>query len=114
MSNTYFVTPAQSSQVEMLPGLHRRTMGTTDEAMLCEFYFERGAVVAPHSHLNDQVGYLVYGSLEYTIGEVMQHVAPGDSWAVPGGVTHSVLALQDSLIVEVFSPPRDDYRTEAR
>lgn len=114
MDEHYFVTPAQSPQVEMMPGFHRRTMGTTDEAMLCEFYCERGTIVQLHSHLNDQVGYLVYGSLEYTIGGITQQVAPGDSWAVPGGVLHSVRALQDSLLVEAFSPPRDDYRTEAR
>jgi quercetin dioxygenase-like cupin family protein len=114
MSDGYFVTPADAPQVEMFQGLHRRTMGTTDEVMLCEFFVERGTEVTPHSHLNDQVGYLVYGQLDYTIGGERRLMQQGDSWAIPGGVLHSAVAVQNSLIVEVFSPPREDYRTEAR
>ncbi|MBI5671660.1 MAG: cupin domain-containing protein [Chloroflexi bacterium] len=110
----YFITPRDSNQVEMLPGVFRRTMATTDEAMLCEFFLKREAVVPPHSHLNDQVGYVVYGRMEMTIGDQKTICQPGESYAVPGGVTHSARALVDSLVIDVFSPPRDDYRTEAR
>ena len=114
MADGYFVTPLDAAQVEMLPGVHRRTMGTTDEAMICEFFIQRESVVPPHSHKNDQVGYMVYGSLEMTIGGEIRVVQPGDSYAIPGGIIHSARALVDSLIIDAFSPPRDDYRTEAR
>jgi quercetin dioxygenase-like cupin family protein len=114
MADGYFITPQNASQVEMLPGVHRRTMGTTDEAMLCEFFIQRDAVVPPHSHMNDQVGYIIYGKMEVTIGDTSRICLPGDSYAIPGGVTHSARALVDSLAVDVFSPPRNDYRTEAR
>lgn len=114
MADGYFVTAADAAQVEMAGGIHRRTMATTDEAMLCEFFLERGAVVPPHSHMNDQVGYIVYGALELTIGGQTQVVRRGDSYAVPGGVVHSARALVDTLALDAFSPPRTDYRTEAR
>lgn len=114
MADGYFVTPKDSNQVEMLAGVHRRTMATTDEAMLCEFFLERDATVPDHSHVNDQVGYVIYGRLEMTIGGIVQVMQPGDSYAVPGGVRHSARALQDTLAIDVFSPPRNDYRTEAR
>jgi hypothetical protein len=39
---------------------------------------------------------------------------PGDSCAIPGGILHSAHALVDTLVIDSFSPPRADYRTEAR
>ncbi len=114
MADGYFITPADAAQVEMTAGIHRRTMAITDEAMLCEFFLEQGAVVPPHSHMNDQVGYIAYGALEMTIGGQVRVMQRGDSYAIPGGVVHSALALKDTLALDVFSPPRNDYRTEAR
>jgi quercetin dioxygenase-like cupin family protein len=114
MADGYFVTSTSVEQVEMIPGVHRRTMATTDEAMLCEFFLERGAVVPEHSHKNDQVGYVVSGRLEITIGSDSCVCLPGDSYAVPGGILHSARALVDCVLIDCFSPPRNDYRTEAR
>lgn len=114
MPDGYFIFPHQAEQVEMRPGVHRRTMATTDEAMLCEFFLEAGSSVAPHSHMNDQVGYVVSGEIEMTIADQMCRLKAGDTYAVPGGIQHSVLALVDSVVIDAFSPPRTDYRTEAR
>lgn len=114
MPDGYFVTSKDVSQVEMVKGVYRRTMATTDEAMLCEFFLERGIEVGAHSHMNDQVGYIIFGKVEVTIGDEVRVLYPGDSYAVPGGVVHSVRALADTLQIDVFSPPRSDYRLEAR
>ena len=114
MADGYFVTPQGAPQVEMLPGIHRRTMGITDEAMLCEFFLERDSVVPEHSHMNDQVGYVIYGRVEFQIGDEHHICNPGESYAIPGGIMHSARALVDSLVIDAFSPPRNDYRTEAR
>jgi quercetin dioxygenase-like cupin family protein len=114
MADGYFVTPKDSKQVEMVAGVHRRTMGTTDEAMLCEFFIERDAVIPEHSHHNDQVGYVVYGEIEIIIGGQRQICYGGDSYAVPGGILHQARAIRDTLTLDSFSPPRNDYRTEAR
>lgn len=114
MPEVYFVTPTHASQVEMLPGVHRRTMSTTDEAMLCEFFLERDTEIPEHQHMNDQVGYVVFGKVEMKIGDEVRVCVSGDSYAIPGGVNHSGRTLEDTLTIEVFSPPRTDYRTEAR
>ncbi len=111
---TYFITPADAPQIEMHDGLLRRTMATTDEAMLCEFTLAAGYVVPNHSHMNDQVGYVVRGSIELTVGGEVRRLHAGDSYAIPGGVEHSLTALIDTVLIDSFSPPRDDYRTEAR
>lgn len=114
MGDGYFVLPEQAHQIEMLPGVYRRTMGITDEVMLCEFFIQREAEVPDHSHTNDQVGYIIYGLLEVHIGAEVRLCRPGDSYAIPGGIGHSARAIKDTLTVDVFSPPRKDYQTEAR
>lgn len=114
MADGYFVAPDDIEQIEMLTGVHRRTMATTDEAMLCQFFLEKDSVVPIHNHMNDQVGYLVSGKIEMTIGKQVCILKPGDSYAIPGGIHHSAKALEDSWVIDVFSPPREDYRTEAR
>lgn len=114
MADGYFITPKEAGQIEMLTGVHRRTMGTTDEVMICEFLLMRESLVPPHSHKNDQVGYVISGRVEMTIGGQVRIIEPGDSYAIPGGIVHSARALVDSVVIDSFSPPRDDYRTEAR
>ncbi|MEO0561304.1 MAG: cupin domain-containing protein [Chloroflexota bacterium] len=114
MSDGYFITTANSEQVQMFDGVIRRTMATTDEAMLCEFRLKVGAEVPLHDHMNDQVGYVVSGKLEITIGGETAVILPGESYAIPGGVPHQAIAREDSVLIDVFSPPRNDYRTEAR
>ncbi|RMF77227.1 MAG: cupin domain-containing protein [Chloroflexi bacterium] len=114
MTDGYFMSAQETEQVEMLEGLHRRTMGTTDEAMLCEFFLERGTAIPEHSHQNDQVGYVVFGKIKMTINDEVYTCLPGDSFAIPGGIVHSTLALVDSLVINVFSPPVKDYEVEAR
>jgi len=110
----YFLKQAEVPLVKMFEGVHRRTLGTTDEAMLCEFELEQGATIPEHSHMNDQVGYVISGKLALTIGGETQHLRAGDSYAIPGGILHSGVALEDTVIIDAFSPPRNDYRTEAR
>ena len=114
MPDGYFVLPDEIGQIEMLPGVRRRTMGTTDECMLCEFVLSEGAVVPRHSHMNDQVGYVISGELEMTVGDVTRRLKPGDSYAIPGGIEHGAVAIVQTVLIDVFSPPRNDYRTEAR
>ncbi len=110
MGDGYYIPAAEAPQIEMRAGVHRRTMGTTDEVMLCEFFLLAGAEVPLHSHPNDQVGYVVYGRLALTIGDQTRVMQPGDSYAIPGGVVHAARAEVDTLVVEVFSPPRDEFR----
>lgn len=114
MADGYFLTATESDPVTMAPGVVRRTLGTTDEAMLCEFTVRAGEGVPEHSHMNDQVGYVVKGKLEMTVGEETRTLQAGDSYAIPGGVPHSAVALEDAVVIDVFSPPRNDYRTEAK
>lgn len=114
MPDGYVIKNEDTEAVEMFDGVYRRTMGTTDEAMLCQFQFEANSTVPLHHHMNDQVGYVVSGKVEITVGKTIQIMNAGDSYAIPGGIQHSLKVIEDSILIDVFSPPREDYRTEAR
>ena len=62
-----------------------------------------------HDHPHEQIGYLVSGRLLFTIEDLTLELGPGDSWLVPGGLRHTVTALEDAIAVDVFSPVRTEY-----
>ena len=96
--------------VEMLPGVTRRTLSSSEGMMLIEVVLEKGAVVPFHSHPHEQIGYLASGRILFELGDEQRELAPGDSWLVPPDVSHQVTALEPSLAIDVFSPPREEYR----
>ncbi|RLB16000.1 MAG: cupin domain-containing protein [Deltaproteobacteria bacterium] len=92
-----------------MEGVEFKALVHGEKTMLCEFRIKGGRKVPSHAHPHEQTGYLVYGKMIFVIGEERFDVAPGDSWCIPGNTPHSAEILEDSLIVEVFSPPREDY-----
>jgi quercetin dioxygenase-like cupin family protein len=96
--------------VEMLPGVVRRTMSDGRRMMLIEVTLEQGAVVPMHTHPHEQTGYLVSGGLRLQIEGETRDLSPGDCWMIPGDVRHEATALERSVIIDVFSPPREEYR----
>ena len=96
--------------VEMLPRVIRRTLTDGGKMMLCEIRMEAGAVVPLHTHPHEQTGYLVSGRCRFQIAGEVRELSPGDCWMVPGGTEHEATALEDSIFIDVFSPPRDEYR----
>ena len=94
---------------ELLPGVWLRTMAHGERTLLGEFKIGKGAVIPEHSHPNEQTGYLVSGRLEFVIEGEQQIAEAGDSWCLNGDTPHAATALEDSIVVEVFSPVREDY-----
>jgi len=96
--------------VDMLPGVVRRTMTDGERMMLILVTIAKGSVVPSHTHPHEQTGYLVSGRMEFKLGKEKVEMEAGDSWLVPPDVPHEVKALEDCTIIDVFSPPREDYR----
>lgn len=101
---------ATVTAVEMLPGVIRRTLTEGDRTMLCEIELAKGAVVPLHTHPHEQIGYLSRGRLLFRIGDQQREIGEGDSWIVLSNVPHEVTALEDSVAIDIFSPPREEYR----
>ncbi len=96
--------------VEMFPGVVRRTLTYGERLMLVEVTIDEGAVVPMHTHPHEQTGYLISGRFLFELGDEKRQLGPGDCWLVPSNVPHRVTALAPALCVDVFSPPREEYR----
>ncbi len=96
--------------VEMFPGVVRRTITYGERLMLVEVTIDEGAVVPIHTHPHEQTGYLISGRFLFELGGEKRELGPGDCWLVPANVPHQVTALERSLCVDIFSPPREEYR----
>ncbi|MEP6788626.1 MAG: cupin domain-containing protein [Acidobacteriota bacterium] len=90
--------------------LERRLI-TSDRMMLAHVYLERGCMVPQHSHENEQLTYILSGALKFWIGEEKreQIVRAGEVLVIPSNVLHMAEALEDTLDVDIFDPPRQDW-----
>lgn len=89
-----------------------RRLVTGDRMMLAHVYLDAGAVVPKHSHENEQITYILEGALRFWIGEDGEEeieVRAGEVLHIPSHVPHKAEALEDTLDVDVFSPPRQDW-----
>ncbi len=100
----------EACQAEMMPGLCRRTLVTGKSMMVCECTFDFGVQVPTHSHPHEQAGYVVSGKIRIIIDGESSDLGPGDSYYVLSNVPHSALTFEPSVVIDVFSPPREDYR----
>ena len=92
-------------------GLGRRLV-TGERMMLAHIYLDKGSVVPLHSHDNEQLTYVLEGALHFWLGEDESEevvVRAGEVLHIPSWVPHKAVALEDTLDVDVFCPPRQDW-----
>lgn len=90
-------------------GLRRQVLAYTERVMLIRHVLKAGWSGTRHSHPHEQLVYVLNGRLRFTTGTETFEAATGDSFVVPGGVEHQALALEDSEVLDVFAPYREDY-----
>jgi quercetin dioxygenase-like cupin family protein len=107
--DSYFIPADSGSRHQIFPGVEiQSTAGI--HMMLSVVRLEPESVVREHAHPHEQMGILLEGRLEFTVGGVTRLLGPGDKWRIPGGVVHSVRALdQPAVALDVFHPIREDY-----
>jgi quercetin dioxygenase-like cupin family protein len=90
--------------------LDRRII-TGDRMMITHVYLKKGCVVPRHQHENEQITYVLEGALRFTLGEKGEKVDvnAGDVLCIPSNLPHSAEALEDTLDVDIFDPPRSDW-----
>ena len=89
-----------------------RRLITGDRIMLAHVYLKKGSIVPTHSHENEQITYILEGALRFWVGEDESEeivVRAGDVLHIPSNVVHKAQALEETLDVDVFSPPRQDW-----
>lgn len=88
----------------------RKILGCGGSLMMVEVHFEKGGAGEAHSHRDhEQVCYVAEGSFEVTVGDEKRILEKGDSFYAAKNVKHGVVALEDGILVDIFTPIREDF-----
>ena len=89
--------------------IDRQIVGYDNSVMMVNVRFKKGGIGYAHQQPHIQVTYVSEGSFEVTIGEEKTTLKKGDSFFVPSNIIHGVVCLEDGILVDVFSPHREDF-----
>lgn len=84
-----------------------------EQSMLARLVLAKGCLVPRHSHPNEQISYILSGCLRFTLGDDPEPVVvrAGEVLVIPGNLPHAAEALEDTVDLDVFAPPRQDWIT---
>ena len=90
-------------------GVTYKTPVHGEKTLLSEFKLTKGCNIPNHKHPHEQTGYMVSGHVIFLINEERFDTLPGSTWTISSNVEHGVEVLEDSIVVEVFSPVREEH-----
>jgi len=90
-------------------GVSRKFLGWDNQIMMVKVRFEKGAEGSPHQHFHTQATYCAEGKFEFTIGDKKQVVNAGDGVYIPPNLIHGAICLEEGILIDVFSPVREDF-----
>jgi quercetin dioxygenase-like cupin family protein len=93
----------------LIDGVSMRPLAWEKNTLLCEFKLQKGFKIPAHQHPYEQTGHLISGKMNFRIDKIWQLAEPGDSWSIPENVEHEVEIIENSVVLELFSPIRPDY-----
>jgi len=92
-----------------MDGIEMKTSVYGENSLLTRFHLKKGSVLPRHSHPQEQTGFMVSGKMKLFIDKEECLVEPGDTWSIRGNIEHSAEVIENSVVIEVFSPLREDY-----
>ena len=103
-------TGNEAEWVDSFPGMHRRTLADGEKLMLVQVKLEKGAIVPRHQHPHEQVSHSLSGRVRFVVNDHPAELTAGQTIRFPSDAPHEAHALEESLVLDVFSPPREDFR----
>jgi quercetin dioxygenase-like cupin family protein len=99
---------------EQLNPLLTRQFVTGSQGMLARIILKKGCIVPRHSHPNEQITYILEGTLRFFLGEEgvsqdIKDIRAGEVLVIPANLPHSAEALEDTVDLDIFAPPRQDW-----
>lgn len=91
------------------PGMQRKIMAWDEKLMVVKVEFEKGAVGTLHQHPHSQITHIESGAFEVEIGEEKKILSGGDAFYIPPNVMHGALCLEPGVLIDIFSPMREDF-----
>lgn len=107
MTHTY--RSWDSVPLESMSDVISRRVFTGGKAMVAQVFLKKGAVVPEHHHESEQITYILEGALKFELEGREVTVHKGEVLHIPSNVPHRAVALEDTVDLDVFSPPRYDW-----
>lgn len=98
-------------QTAVTPQIERRLV-TGERVMVVELTLAKGVIIGEHQHPHEQLTHLLSGKIEFDFRGEKRIMVSGEIVHIPSNVPHAVVALEDSVAFDIFSPPREDFLTE--
>ena len=95
--------------MELLSPLINRQFISTENVTVARFFLRKGASVPEHSHPNEQIAFVLSGKMRFVMQDKDITLAPGETLCIPPNVPHRAEALEDTIDLDVFTPPRADW-----
>jgi len=107
--------PWNTVELENLNPLLQRQFVVGESVMVARVLLKKGCVVPLHSHHNEQVTYILEGALKFVLKDREVTVRAGEVLCIPPNEPHEAIALEDTVDLDIFTPPREDWiaRTDA-
>jgi quercetin dioxygenase-like cupin family protein len=86
-----------------------RRIAAGDQGMIVWWDMKAGAHAAAHKHPHEQIMWMLSGKMDFRIGDDMRSCVAGDFAVIPGGVEHEAWFPEDTQVIDVFAPPREDF-----
>jgi quercetin dioxygenase-like cupin family protein len=100
---------AENPWVQIAPGIKRQTISTGATMYQMRAQLEAGAQLPQHQHPQEQISYVLAGRIRMFVRDVAHELAAGDSVYIPGNTSHRAEVIEDTTVLDTFSPPREDY-----
>ena len=101
--------PTQNPWVDIVPGVRRQTITTGATMYQMRAHLDAGSHLPEHQHAQEQITHVISGRLRMIVAGVPHELGRGESLYLPGNVRHGAETIEDTLVIDTFSPPRDDY-----
>ncbi|GAA6167660.1 cupin domain-containing protein [Sessilibacter corallicola] len=90
-------------------GITRQILGFNNQIMMVKVYFEEGSQGYVHDHFHSQVAYVERGEFEVTVGNETKTLTAGDCFFMEPNIAHGAICKQSGVLIDVFSPVREDF-----
>ena len=109
MESKAFLLADEMKWEELGGGVSRQITGFNTQIMMVKVKFAKGSIGSPHHHFHSQTTYVAAGSFEFTVGDDKRIIHHGDVVYIKPNIIHSVLCLGEGVLIDVFSPVREDF-----
>ncbi len=103
------VVKKENAVKKVFKGVSLDSLAVGKKFQVAKMNYVSGNYASPHQHPHEQCGYVISGKYKLTIGDERYELNPGDSYAIPGNQVHSFRVIEPGEVVDVFTPPREDY-----